>query len=90
MRDFTNYCRPPALRRFTHRVKHRWRRGGHWGGYLASAYVDVVLPGGVEAMRSFFRLDRVGDPAQLARILSLEYLVRQFGHQLRFDLDRHL
>ena len=90
MQDFANYFRPPALRRFTHRVKHRWRRGGHLRGYLASAYVDVVLPGGVEAMRSFFRLDRVGDPAQLARILSLEYLVRQFGHQLRFDLDRHL
>jgi asparagine synthase (glutamine-hydrolysing) len=86
MRDFTSYFRPPTLRRFVHRVKHRWRRGSLWRGYLASTYVNAVLPDGVQAMRSFFRLDRVGDPAQMARILSLEYLVRQFGHQLRFDL----
>jgi len=86
MGDLTTYFRPPALRRFVHRVKHRAHRGSLWHGYLASTYVNAVLPDGVEAMRSFFRLDRVGDPAQLARILSLEYLVSQFGHQLRFDL----
>jgi asparagine synthase (glutamine-hydrolysing) len=86
MRDFTSYFRPPTLRRFAHRVKHRWHRGSLGRGYLAPTYVNAVLPDGVQAMRSFFRLDRVGDPAQLARILSLEYLVRQFGHRLRFDL----
>ena len=86
MRDFTSYFRPLMLRRFVHRVKHRWHRGSLWRGYLASTYVNAVLPDGVQAMRSFFRLDRVGDPAQLARILSLEYLVRQFGHRLQFDL----
>jgi hypothetical protein len=86
-RDFTRYLRPPALRRFTHRVKYRWRGGRHWRGYLAPIYVNAVLPGGIEAMRTFFRLDCVGDPAQLARILSLEYLVRQFGTELRFERE---
>ena len=85
---YTTYLRPPAVRRLSHRVKYRWGRGAHWGGYLAPAYVNPVLQGGVEAMRAFFRLDQVGDPAQVARILSLEYLVREFGGRLRFDTGR--
>jgi hypothetical protein len=53
---------------------------------LRPAYRDAALPGGVQVMNALFQLDRVADPAQLARILSLEYLLRQFGGRVRLDL----
>jgi asparagine synthase (glutamine-hydrolysing) len=84
--DYTTYLRPPWLRRFSYRVKHRARRSGEWPEYLRKAYRDAALPGGVQVMNALFQLDRVADPAQLARILSLEYLIRQFGGRVRLDL----
>lgn len=86
--DYGTYLRPPWLRRFTHRVKNRARQGAQWTGYLGEAYRNAVLPGGVEAMNALFRFDRITDPAQMGRILSLEYLVRQFGRNLHLGLPR--
>jgi len=45
------------------------------------------LPGGVRIMSDLFRLDRIADPAQTARILTLEYLIRQFDGRIRIDFD---
>jgi len=46
------------------------------------------LPGGVQTMTELFQLDRVTDPAQIARILTLEYLIRQFEGRIRVNFDR--
>lgn len=73
------YIRPPWLRRFSYRVKNRLGRRAVPYLYLDRPYLDAVLPGRLDAMGRFFRLEQVRDPAQIARILSLEYLVRQFG-----------
>ncbi|HXP74075.1 MAG TPA: hypothetical protein VN823_08010 [Stellaceae bacterium] len=85
MSDMTTYFRPPWLRRLTHRIKHRRAPSGQFGGYLAVPFVERALPGGVEAMQAYFRINQVADPAQMARILSLEYLARQFGSRLGRD-----
>jgi hypothetical protein len=83
--DYGTYLRPPWLRRFSYRVKHRVRRGGDWPHYLRAEYRAAALPGGVEVMRALFQLDRVADPGQLARILTLEYLIAQFADRIRID-----
>jgi len=46
------------------------------------------LPGGVQVVSELFQLDRVTDPAQTARILTLEYLIRQFDGRIRVDFYR--
>lgn len=85
--DYGTYLRPPWLRRFAYRVKHRVRRPGELPNYLRKEYRDAAQPGGVQVMTELFQLDRIGDPAQIARILTLEYLVRQFDGQIRVDFD---
>jgi hypothetical protein len=70
--DYATYLRPPWLRRFAYRVKNRVRRPAEWPGYLQQEYRDAALPGGVQVLTELFQLDRVTDPAQTARILTLE------------------
>jgi asparagine synthase (glutamine-hydrolysing) len=86
--DYATYLRPPWLRRFAYRVKNRVRRPAEWPDYLQQEYRDAALPGGVQVMTELFQLDRVTDPAQAARILTLEYLVRQFDGRIRVDFHR--
>jgi hypothetical protein len=83
--DYGTYLRPPWLRRFVYRMKNRMRRTGELPDYLRKEYRDAALPGGVRVMNELFQLDRVSDPAQMARILTLEYLVRQFEGRIRVD-----
>lgn len=83
--DYTTYLRPPWLRRYTYRLRHAGRQPADWPGYLASPYRDAVLPGGAVMLSRLFRLDRIGDDAQFARILSLEYALRQFGTCVKVD-----
>jgi hypothetical protein len=86
--DYATYLRPPWLRRFAYRVKNRVRRPAEWPDYLQQEYRDAALPGGVQIMTELFQLDRVTDPAQTARILTLEYLIRQFDGRIRVDFHR--
>lgn len=81
--DYGTYLRPPWLRRFVYRVKHRTRSSVEWPDYLGKEYRDAALPGGVQQMNALFQLQRVADPVQMARIWSLEYLIRQFGRSVR-------
>ncbi len=83
--DYGTYLRPPWLRRYTHRIKNSIRDASQLRGYLAPAYQDAALPGGPEIVRPLFRLNRVGDPDQYARVLSLEYVLRQFDSSLKVD-----
>jgi hypothetical protein len=85
--DYGTYLRPPWLRRFVYRVKKRVLRPGELPDYLHEEYRDAALPGGVRVMSELFQLDRIADPAQTARILTLEYLVRQFDGRIRIDFD---
>ncbi len=82
--DYLTYLRPPGLRRYTYRLRYFHRRGD-WPVYLAGRYRDAVLPRGTAIARRLFRLDRVADPLQYARILSLEYLLCQFGGRIKVD-----
>jgi len=82
--DYCTYLRPTWLRRYTYRIK--WSLpSGEWPAYLASPYQEAVLPGGTTLVRRLFQLERVADPVQYARILSLEYVLRHFGSHVRID-----
>jgi hypothetical protein len=83
--DCATYLRPTWLRRYSYRVKHRSRPDGDWSGYLAKDYRDAVLPEGAPQTSRLFRAERVGDPDQFARILSLEYALRHFGSRVKLD-----
>jgi hypothetical protein len=82
--DCMTYIRPPWLRRYTYRLRFS-RRAGDWPAYLGSRYRDAVLPGEIAVSRLVFRLNRVADPLQYTRILSLEYAVRQFCDHVKVD-----
>jgi hypothetical protein len=88
--DYGTYLRPPWLRRLAYRVKNRVRRPGELPDYLQQGYRDAALPGGVHVMTQLFQLDRIGDTAQTARILTLEYLIRQFEGGIRVNFDRDI
>jgi hypothetical protein len=79
--DYWTYLRPPWLRRYTYRLRH-FRRSGDWPGYLALPYREAVLPGGAVILRRLLQIEHVVDHAQYARILSLEYALRQFGNRV--------
>jgi hypothetical protein len=82
--DYATYLRPPWLRRYTYRLKYVRRPPADWPGYLACPYRKAVLPGQDIALRRLFRLNRVRDDQQFARILSLEYALRSFGSRVKF------
>jgi asparagine synthase (glutamine-hydrolysing) len=86
--DYGTYLRPPWLRRFAYRVKNRVLPAGELPDYLRQEYREAVLPGGVQVMNQLFQLNRVADPAQTARILSLEYLIRQFEGRIHVDFNQ--
>ncbi|HEY1260093.1 MAG TPA: hypothetical protein VGF34_12680 [Stellaceae bacterium] len=80
--DYMTYLRPPWLRRYTYRVRHLRPQPADWPGYLAAPYRESALPGGATILGRLFRLQRIADAAQFARILSLEYALRQFGSRV--------
>lgn len=82
--DYWTYLRPPWLRRFTYRLRSFYPPGQS-PAYLALPYQEAVIPGGIDLLRCLFQLERVWDPAQRARIMSLEYALRYFGSRVRID-----
>jgi hypothetical protein len=82
--DYGTYLRPPWLRRFAYRLKNRVR-SSEWPVYLLKEYRDAALPDGVQVMSNLFHIEKVGDPAQIGRILTLEYLIKQFDGRIRVD-----
>jgi asparagine synthase (glutamine-hydrolysing) len=85
--DYGTYLRPPSLRRLSYRVQHRMRRHAASSIYLGKPYVNAVLPHGVQVTPKLFRLERVADPEQMVRILSLEYLVQQLAGRVRDEFQ---
>ena len=85
--DYWTYLRPPWVRRYTYRLRHL-RRAGDWPGYLGLAYQEAVLSDGAVILQRLLRIENVMDQAQFARILSLEYALRQFGSRANVALLR--
>jgi hypothetical protein len=83
--DYATYLRPPWLRRYTYRLRHLRRQAGDRPGYLARRYQNAVLSGETLQLQRLFRLDRIDDADQFARILSLEYALRQFGSRVKVE-----
>ena len=79
--DYWTYLRPTWLRRYTYRLRH-FRRAAEWPGYLGSAYREAALPDGTMMLSRLLRIENVADHTQFARILSLEYALRQFGNRV--------
>ncbi|RMF08986.1 MAG: hypothetical protein D6763_08740 [Alphaproteobacteria bacterium] len=78
LRDWMTYVRPPALRRFSYRFKTRLQPPG-LKRFLQPNYRRSYLPNGIAYMDRFFHLDRVTDPAQMNRILTLEFLFQDLN-----------
>ncbi len=83
--DYATYLRPPWLRRYTYRFKYVRGSSADWPGYLACPYRKAVLPGEDDWLGRLFRLNRVRDDQQFARILSLEYALRSFSSRVKID-----
>ena len=75
-KDQLTLRRPPALRRYAFRLKARLRPGTGSGD--ASRYSDVLNPS-LPAMARYFRVPRVSDAGQFARLCTLEYLFKRYG-----------
>ncbi|MGE0258279.1 MAG: hypothetical protein AB7H71_12650 [Alphaproteobacteria bacterium] len=83
--DYGTYLRPNRVRRVSYRVQHRMRRYATQSQYLGKAYVNAALPNGVQVTPRLFRLEHINDPNQMTRILTLEYLIQQFGDRICGD-----
>jgi asparagine synthase (glutamine-hydrolysing) len=84
--DFATILRPTWLRRLSFRLQHRLGMTGN-GLTLDAPHLAAVLPGPLDFVDRFFRLDRARNPDQINRILSLEYLARHLGANLDPAVD---
>jgi asparagine synthase (glutamine-hydrolysing) len=75
--DWATLLRPPWLRRYSYRVKHRLR-APTLPYYLNAPYRDALGLQHFQEMSRFFRIDRMRDPGQLNRICTLELLLRTY------------
>jgi hypothetical protein len=83
--DYATYLRPPWLRRYTYRLKYVRRASVDRPGYLAFPYRRAVFAAEDLGLSRLFRMNRVRDDEQFARILSLEYALRSFGSRVKID-----
>jgi hypothetical protein len=76
--------RPIALRRRSYAIQRRMGRamGDEHGGLIGREWLGRVLDLDFPAMRRFFRVDRIADPAVYRRIAALEYLARHLGSRI--------
>lgn len=74
--DWATYLRPPRFRAYTFRLR---RHPQVPPAHLAPERVAHVLGGQPEYMHRFFRLDRLRDPGQLNRAMTLELLFRRLN-----------
>jgi asparagine synthase (glutamine-hydrolysing) len=77
LKDALTRHRPPWLRRYTYRLKHR--RPPALPLYLTPAYVSRVLGDGFDAVRPFLEPARAGDAGMYNRLCSLALLLHHLG-----------
>jgi asparagine synthase (glutamine-hydrolysing) len=75
-KDQLTLRRPPFLRRYAFRLKARLLPTT--GGQDASRYRDVFDPS-LPALSRYFRVEKVDDAGQFARLCTLEYLFKRYG-----------
>ena len=84
--DYATYLRPPWLRRYTYRIKYAAGDRAIGRAIWRQPYREAVLPGGADSAEPVVsRSSGSGTPAQFARILSLEYALRQLGARVTAD-----
>jgi asparagine synthase (glutamine-hydrolysing) len=76
LKDLKTYARPPILRRFTYRMKHR--RAVARPYWLSDDYVGRVLDLDFPYARRLFEVARVCDNEQYNRICTLELLFERY------------
>jgi len=77
LKDWGTLFRPTWLRKYTYRIKKKSRQ--NWPYYLKNEYLRLVLPNGWQFMSKFFVLEKVNDPSQFSRIVTLEYLFQKLN-----------
>ncbi|MFT5175370.1 MAG: hypothetical protein ACI8W7_003560, partial [Gammaproteobacteria bacterium] len=77
IKDWLTFLRPPAVRRFTYRV--RFRQPQPVPKLLGAAYLHTVVDASMPHMSRFYRVASVNDPSAFARIATLEYLFDALG-----------
>jgi asparagine synthase (glutamine-hydrolysing) len=76
LKDQLTLHRPPFLRRYAFRLKARLLPTT--GGQAASRYRYVFDPS-LPALSRYFRVEKVDDAGQFARLCTLEYLFKRYG-----------
>ena len=76
IKDLKTYVRPPIVRRFTYRLKHR--RPVPRPYWLSDDYVGRVLDLDFPYARRLFEMTRVCDNEQYNRICTLEMLFERY------------
>lgn len=75
--------RPPALRRYSYRIRKLLGEiDDDHGGLTSPGYLARVIDLGYPAMRRFFRLETIRDVGLRRRIANLEYLAVRLGGRL--------
>lgn len=85
VRDWGTHLRPPALRRFSFRIKNLTKARSIQNPYLQQKYVERVLPYGLTHLNRLFRVETISTENHLARILSLEVLLQRLDAKLAVD-----
>lgn len=71
--ELATYIRPPIVRRYTFRIRNRYRKASY-PYYLNSDYINEILPNGFVYMNNFFTMPGIHNPTQFNRACTLEYL----------------
>lgn len=74
LKDHLTLARPPLLRRYSFRVKARLKRS-----QVALSRYDTVIDPAFPQMSRYFRMEKIRDQGQFARVCTLEYLFTRYG-----------
>ena len=78
--DYGSILRPTSIRRFSFRLQHRLKTAKAL--HVNLQQISPILPGKLDFVSQFFHVDRIRDPGQFKRVLSLEFLARRFGSKV--------
>jgi hypothetical protein len=78
VKDYVTLLRPVALRRISYRLQNRLRRPAPLPRFLQKDYLARVLDPSFPEMRRYFVIERVGSPALMNRLSTLEYLFETY------------
>jgi asparagine synthase (glutamine-hydrolysing) len=81
LKEYGNLLRPPVLRRYSFRIKHRHPAPRPYA--LQDETLRRVIDPRFPIMSAFFQPDRVHETSQFARLCTLEYLFSRYGVNCR-------